>query len=177
MILKNLYQLIKQRLTTNLDANEVAWFYGQYEQNEENHWYTGYGIYIEFTRFPINLNGQGYQDAEVEMRIHLAQACYYDNDDRVTDQAVDHLGKIEELNKTLTGAEAWLSEIPGNENLKGTKDDFLVYNQLEPVELEPDHRFRNVLATIIRYRCNAFERSNVKYIDWRQVNASPKLQK
>jgi len=169
-MLSSIYQLIKQRLTTECSFKEVDWFMNQYAQlKDENTLFTTPAAYIQFA--PINttsLHSGNIQQLEISLDIHVVHEAWYDNDQRIT--ALKHLQAVESVYKSLQNWNAFLSSLDEYADLKGTENDKLMINSIVRTSLTPDHSLSNLLITLQRFSFIAYDYSAT--VDFSEIIAN-----
>lgn len=161
---KNIYFLLKNRLSSISELEEIDWFTGQYLQNGEQAMTVSTGCYLEFMPGQWQTLGDGQQQMALEFDVHLVQDCVLPGDERILDP-MDHLGIAESIYKVLHRWGAMLSDLPAFAALAGTDEDVVVINSITRVSSTPDHNLSNLMVTVQRFACLV-----------RDVSASPEYQ-
>ena len=167
---KDVYTAIKQRLNDISDwKNDLDWYLHQYDQDGEEVLYTTPAIYIEFGPVEWNTYPDNRQRGVMEFRIHLVNESDYDNDQRVLDPAINHLGQEAEIFRGLQGWGCKLSYIPEYSALSGTDNDVVLLNDVVRIRTEPDHELSNLLISIQTFQCNVYDYNALP--QWQYITA------
>lgn len=173
-MLKNIYILLKQRLETITELDEVDYFLGQFIPNEEGfiEMKVKRGAYIEFEPIEMSSLGGRVQEGVVNFLVHLVDVSLHDSGVRITDTTLDHMAHVESVYKTLLGHVGYLSSIPGNEGLQGTSDDVVIFNGIDRIGIIPDHSLGRILVTSQRFCMMAHDISALTQYNTKQTNLS-----
>lgn len=162
---QNVYFLLKNRLSSIAELDEIDWFTGQYEQNGEQALTVSTGCYLEFMSAQWQTLGDGQQQAALEFDVYLVQHSVLSGDERISDPVMDHLGIVDKIHKALHRWGAMLSDLPAFSALAGTEDDIVIINSIVRTGSTPDHNLSNLLVTAQRFSCLV-----------RDISASPEYQ-
>lgn len=130
-MIKELYQLIKQRLQTITELKEVDLYLGQFEQDGDVTLYQAPAVYIEFDPISFNQHSKGVQNAQVLFTVYLVSEALGADDRKILDNGViNHMGLLDDIFVALQGYVGLLSNLPAFASLAGTPQDFTVINSI-----------------------------------------------
>jgi hypothetical protein len=154
------YILIRERIKTEVSAlNEVMYYLGQPDTNEDGELlFTTPAVFIRFDQVvtkSLNLvmGLPNKQQAEVLFTVTLVDETAYDDDRRILDTTMNHIGKVNAIFLALQGYVGKLSDIPGNSALANTVDDWIVCNPMDRRRITTDHSVRGTIATAQQFVC------------------------
>jgi predicted histidine transporter YuiF (NhaC family) len=151
------YRIIKQRLQEITQLKEIDWYYEQEQQDEENTLYVDSGAYIEFEAVEWAQMGQNMQRATLAFNVHLVNENLYDNDERVLNADINHMGINALVFQKLQGFAAFLSALPEFASLVNTSQDLRVINEIVRTNTIHDHKLSNLMVTVQRFQCTVFD--------------------
>ena len=151
-MLNFVYSAIKKRLAEKVNPAYVDWYYGQYLEDDMEDggqvlWQTP-ALFVEFFPTEWQTMGGNIQAANQKVGIHLVDESFYDDDRRITDSALHHLGRASNVFKALMNFRCNLSYVPGFEALAGTADDRVLMESMVRKVSEPDHNMRRQLVNV-----------------------------
>ena len=148
------YILIRERIKTEVSGlMEVMYYLGQPDTDENGELlFTTPAVFIRFdsivTRSLQPIVGlPNRQYAEVLFTVTLVDETAYDDDRRILDVTMNHIGKINAIFLALQDWNGLLSDVPGNGALLGKVDDWLVCNTMDRQRITTDHSVRGTIAT------------------------------
>lgn len=165
--MKNIYRLLKQRLSEIADLKEVLWYTGQYLQTGDQSIYVDKAAYIEFMPLSWTTLSRNIQEAVLEFDVHLLTEALNDNDERILDADIAHLSLVEQVYKKLQRWQAHLSDLP---EFTGQPDTPKIINSIVRTNLAPDHTLSNLIVTVQKFQCTVYDLSALP--QYQQVNAN-----
>jgi hypothetical protein len=154
------FNLIKQRLKEIIELKEVAWYLGQYKTSEKNaQLCTTPSAYIEY--MPSETDQQGkIQRSEITIKIHLVTTELNADDRRLNqDHTSNHMVLLDAVHKILNSRSGMMSDIDGYEDLKGTANDFRLFNSLSRSSITPPHEMSKQMVSIQQYKGLFYDQS------------------
>ena len=154
------YILIRERIKTQVTAlKEVMYYLGQPDTNEDGELlFTTPAVFIRFDSIATHslqpvMGLPNRQQAEIFFTVTLVDETAYDDDKRILDTTLNHIGKINDIFLALQGWVGKLSDIPGNTALAGTNNDWIVCNPIDRKRMTTDHSVRGTIATAQQFVC------------------------
>lgn len=178
-MLNLVYSAIKKRLAAQVLPlpKYVDWYYAQYLEDEMEDggqllWQTP-ALFVEFLPIEWETRPQNIQTSTLRFNTHLVNESFYDNDQRVLDAAVNHLGQESSVFVALMNWRCMLSYVPGFEALADTANDRVLLESIVRESSEPDHTMRRQLVGVQRFACRIYDYSAQP--QWAQVLAALSL--
>ena len=163
-----LYIAIREKLVSDISAlKEVMYYLGQPEADAEGvPLFAAPAVFIRFgsIQFLSNMGPQflaNLQQANVLFTITLVDDTVYDDDKRILDATLNHLGKINAIFAALQRYAPLLSDLPGNSALAGTSQNWAVSGSFERISMQTDHSVRGTIATSQTFKCVANDLSQI----------------
>lgn len=160
------YQIIKNRLASQIpELNQVDWELGQSHQSQKL-LFTSPAAFIAFDPVNTITQGQNIQNGRATVRIRLATSSITGDDERIRKlNPDDHMVLVDEIFQALQDYGANLSALSQYSDLKGTNQDYHVFNSLQRTRITPDHRSTSVMVTEQSFEALFYDTSSIrKYI-------------
>lgn len=164
MFLNHIYQLIKQRIETQVpQIKEFGWYMGQGTSNFKGGLVTCPGCYLEYGTIDTSTQGKRIQNATVPFTLHLISDNLKESTQRMTEDAnFEHLSIVAAIFEALSNYSPMLSELPQFLALVGTPDDYNVFTSSERLNITTDHTNRSIIRTTQRFATTAKDYSATK---------------
>lgn len=127
---------------------DVDWFLGQYEIDDDKLVYTVPIAYVEFSPLQWETLPREVQESTLQFSVHTVTDNIYADDKRILSPVSNNLNLAEEVFKKLMNTRGLLSELAGFQNLAGTENDFILFNSITRIGQTFDHRLSPYLVTI-----------------------------
>lgn len=162
-MLNLVYSALKKRLTADTAPAYLDWYYGQYDEAEmqdggELLWTTP-AQFVEFLPIEWETRPGNIQAANLRFHVHLVNESYEQDDKRILDAALNHLGQESNVFKSLMNFRCLLSYVPGFEALADTDQDRVLIESIVRESTDPDHTMRRQLVSVQRFACRIFDYS------------------
>lgn len=160
-MLNLVYAALKKRLDTECQPRYIDWFMGQYLEDEAEEggqllWDTP-AQFVEFMPVSWQTLLTNVQVCDLAFNVHLVNDSYFDNDARVLDPTLNHLGQETAVFRALMNWRCMLSYVPGFEALAGTANDRVLMESVVRESTEPDHNMRRQLVSVQRFTCRVYD--------------------
>lgn len=173
-MLNLIYAALKKRLAGQVEPKYIDWYMGQYLEDEqedggESLWNTP-AVFLEFLPVDWDTRPGNVQTATLKLNAHLVNATLYDNDQRILDATINHLGMESQVFQALMNWRCMLSYVPGFEALEDTSNDRVLIESMVRNTTEPDHSMRQQLVSVQGFSSRIFDYSATP--QWVQVLAT-----
>ena len=158
------YLIIKSLLGNIAELKEIDWFLNQYSRADKSAMlFTTPAAYVQFTDAPTEAIGGKIQTATTTVIIHLVTDNVASTDKRMQKAtATDHANLMDAIYKQLDGMGGLLSDITGNEALKGTENDVRIFNTLTREKITSPHDLRNKIISTHTFKAVFYDHSKAK---------------
>lgn len=174
-MIKEVYQAFKKRLGEEITAlNWIDWYLAQYDMEGQQALWTTPAAFVEFLPINWQMLTNGVQASNIMLQVHLVNESHYDDDKRMTDDQVDHLGMENEVYLALQNWRCMLSYLDEYAALAGTPDDRVLVETVVRSRTYPDHLMSRVLVSVQEFTTRIYDYSATP--QWGSVLASLDLQ-
>jgi len=176
-MLNLIYAALKKRLAEKVEPKLIDWFLGQYMEDDMEDggallWNTP-TIFLEFLPVDWETRPGNLQTATLRLNAHLVNDTLYDNDQRILDATINHLGMESAVFVALMNWRCLLSYVPGFEALAGEPEDRVLIESMVRNTSEPDHAMRKQLVSVQGFSSRVFDYSATP--QWQTVLATLQL--
>lgn len=134
-MLKTIYTQLKAELLNVQGVAVVDWYTGLFQDQNGALVHNTPALFVEFLPIQFETLQQGLQTTQVQFNVHTVHECLYDNDERMTDPTIDHLGMVEAVFVMLQGKTML--------NTNGNP----ILSSIMRTALTPDHGLGELLVT------------------------------
>lgn len=161
-MLKYNYTALKSHLSSIQAIKHIDWFLDQYAQVGEDHIHTTPEVLIEFA--PINWTTlpSGVQRGVLTFITHtVSDSAYGDERDMTDTLYINHLDIDQKIFQKLMNKRFMFSDVPGNEALAGTDNDYVLMESIVRIESIPHTALSNLVSTLQTFQCTIYDYSAV----------------
>lgn len=164
MFIINTYQLIKQRIQTNVpQIKDFGWYMQQGTSNYKGGIVANASCFIEFGAIDTTSKGSKQQIATVPFTLYLITDNLKDSPDRMLeDLNFKHLSIVSEVYEALSGYTPLLSELSEFAALANTPDDYKVFAAPVRNTIITDHSNRSIITTKQLFTTTCTDKSATK---------------
>jgi len=174
-MLKDVYQALKKRISEEIPAiTWIDWYLAQYDQEGEQAMWTTPAAFIEFLPLDWQSLGSGVQASNVMLQVHLVNETHYDDEKRMLDATINHLGQAQDIYKALHNWRCMLSYVDEYAALAGTENDRVLLESMVRVRTYPDHNMSRMLVAVQEFTMRIYDYD--AQIQWQEVVAALDLQ-
>jgi len=158
------YLIIKSLLGSIAELKEIDWYLNQFNRSDKSAMlFTTPAVYIQFADATTEAIGGKIQTANTTVTIHLVTDTMYSTGKRMEKaNPTDHANLMDAIYKVLDGQGGLLSDITGNEALKGTENDARIFNSLTRDKITAPHDLRNKIISSHQFNGLFYDHSKVK---------------
>lgn len=159
-MMKEVYQAFKQRLSSEItELNWVDWYLNQYAQEGEQSMWTTPAAFVEFMPIDWQMLSNGVQSSNVMFQIHLVNESQYDDDQRMTDVQINHLGMERDVYLSMQNWRCMISYLPRYADLADTPADRVLIESTVRVRTYPDHEMNRMLVSVQEFITRIYDYS------------------
>ncbi len=158
------YLIIKALLGSIAELKEVDWYLNQYNRTDKSAMlFTTPAAYIQFADMQTEPIGGKIQTATTTVTIHLVTDNMISTGKRMEkSNPTDHAMLMDAVYKSLDGKGGLLSDITGNEALKGTENDVRIFNSLTREKITSPHDLQNKIISTHTFKGLFYDHSKIK---------------
>lgn len=158
------YLIIKALLGSITELKEIDWYLNQYNRTDKSAiLFTTPAAYVQFEDMQTETIGGNIQTATGTVTIHIVTDNVISTGKRMEkSNPKDHAVLMDKVYNLLDGKGGMLSDIAGNEPLKGTENDYRIFNTLTREKITSPHDLRNKIISTHTFKAVFYDHSKVK---------------